>query len=88
VRFCSILGWLGMAWIMSACAENPSHLSTTYLDRYADPNPMPASILECHGFNCSETSRASLNRGVSRRFSCRAPGMRRPSAARSHMEWR
>ena len=62
VRFCSILGWLGMAWVMSACAENPSHLNTTFLDRYAEPAPTPASFLECHGFNCSETSRASLNR--------------------------
>jgi hypothetical protein len=62
VRFGSILGLLGMAWVMSACAENPSHLNTTYLDRYADPNPTLASILECHGFNCSETSRATLNR--------------------------
>jgi len=62
VRLCSILGWLGMAWVMSACAENPSHLNTTFLDRYAEPAPTPASFLECHGFNCSETSRASLNR--------------------------
>src|SRR6516164_10830903 len=62
VRFYGIFGWLGVAWVMSACAENPSHLNTTYLDRYADPNPTLTSILECHGFSCSETSRASLNR--------------------------
>ena len=67
MRFFSILGWLGMAWVMSACAENPSHLNTTYLDRYADSNPTPASILECHGFSCSETSRATLNRDAWRR---------------------
>jgi len=67
VRFCSILGWLGMAWVMSACAENPSHLNTAYLDRYADPNPVPTSVLECHGFSCSETSRATLNRDAWRR---------------------
>src|SRR5215510_3699876 len=73
VRFCSTLGLLGVAWAMSACAENPSHLSTTYLDRYADPNPTLASILECHGFGCSETSRATLSR---------APETRRQSAAR------
>ena len=47
---------------MSACAENPSHLNTTYLERYADPNPVLASIRECHGFNCSAPSRASLDR--------------------------
>ena len=58
----SILGLLGMAWVISACAENPSHLNTTYLDRYADPNPTLSSVLECHGFSCSETSRATLNR--------------------------
>ena len=40
--------------MISACAENPSHLNTTYLDRYADPNPTLTSILECHGFSCSE----------------------------------
>jgi hypothetical protein len=57
-----IFGWLGVAWVMSACAENPSHLNTTYLDRYADPNPTLTSVLECHGFSCSETSRAALNR--------------------------
>jgi hypothetical protein len=38
-----------------------------YLDRYADPNPKLASILECHGFSCSETSRATLNRDAWRR---------------------
>ena len=67
VRFGSILALLGMASVMSACAENPSHLNTTYLDRYADPNPTLASILECHGFSCSETSRAALNRDTWRR---------------------
>jgi hypothetical protein len=68
VRFRSILGWLGMAWVMSACAENPFHLNTTYLDRYADPNPTLASILECHGFGCTWTSRAALNRDAWRRI--------------------
>jgi hypothetical protein len=52
VRIYGIFGFLGAAWLMSACAENPSHLNTTYLDRYADPNPTLASILECHGFSC------------------------------------
>jgi hypothetical protein len=62
VRVCGIFGWLGVAWLMSACAENPSRLNTTYLDRYADPNPTLTSVLECHGFSCSETSRVTLNR--------------------------
>jgi hypothetical protein len=67
VQFRSILAWLSAAWVLSACAENPSHLNTTYLDRYADPNPKLASVLECHGFSCSETSRATLNRDAWRR---------------------
>jgi len=36
VRVYGIFGWLAVAWVMSACAENPFHLNTTYLDRYAD----------------------------------------------------
>ena len=60
VRFYEIFGCLGMAWVMSACAENPSHLNTTYLDRYADPNPTLASILECHGFSCTVRHRVPL----------------------------
>lgn len=35
-------------------------LSAEYLTRYAEPNPTPASFLECHGFGCAETSRVSL----------------------------
>jgi hypothetical protein len=67
VQFRSILAWVGAASVLSACAENPSHLNTVYLDRYADPNPTPASVLECHGFSCSETSRAALNLDAWRR---------------------
>ena len=69
MQFRSILAWVGAASVLSACAENPSHLNTVYLDRYADPNPMPTSVLECHGFSCSETSRAALNREAWRRVS-------------------
>jgi hypothetical protein len=58
---------MGVAGVMSACAKNPSHLNTTYLDRYADPSPVLASVLECHGFSCSETSRATLSRDAWRR---------------------
>ncbi len=59
--------WLIASASLAACAEEPSHLSTTFLDRYADPNPTLASVPECHGFSCSETSRASLNRNAWRR---------------------
>jgi hypothetical protein len=67
VRFYGIFACLGIAWVMSACADNPSHLNTIYLDRYAERNPTLASVLECHGFNCSETSRAALNGDAWRR---------------------
>lgn len=61
MRVCSILGWIGLALAMAACAPNPMGQNTTYLDRYAEQNPSPTSILECHGFSCSETSRANLS---------------------------
>jgi hypothetical protein len=67
VQFSGIICCMGVALVTSACAGNPSHLNTTYLDRYADPNPMLTSVLECHGFSCSETSRAALNRDAWRR---------------------
>ena len=61
VRICSILGWLGAALALSACAQNPHHLNTTYLDRYAEPNPTPARFLECRGFSCTESSHVALS---------------------------
>jgi hypothetical protein len=36
-------------------------LSAEYLTRYAEPDPTPASFLECHGFSCAERSRVSLS---------------------------
>jgi hypothetical protein len=62
VRICSFVGWLGASLVVSACAQYPHNQSTTFLDRYAEPNPTPARFLECHGFSCAETSRVSLNR--------------------------
>jgi hypothetical protein len=62
VRFSCVLAWLGAALVVSACAQNPERLNTTFLDRYVDSNPTLAAFQECHGFSCSETSRVSLNR--------------------------
>ena len=50
----SLLGWLGAALAVSACAQNPYHLNTSFLDLYAAPNPTPADFRECHGFGCAE----------------------------------
>jgi len=44
-----------------ASADGP--LSSEYLTRYAEPDPTPASFLECHGFGCAETSRVGLSSG-------------------------
>jgi hypothetical protein len=68
-RFVPVLGPLAAALMLSACvtasdggsADGP--LSAEYLTRYAEPNPTPASFLECHGFGCAETSRVSLSPG-------------------------
>ncbi len=57
----SVSGLLVAALALCACAENPQQLNTTYLDRYAEPNPTPASFVECHGFNCSVRTRVSLS---------------------------
>lgn len=55
-----IVSALSLALVLCACAENPYHLSTTYLDRYATRNPTPASFTECHGFGCADVSHVSL----------------------------
>ena len=55
-------GWLLAALALSACAQNPYRQSTTFLEQYADPDPVLASFRECHGFACNSTSRVSLNR--------------------------
>jgi hypothetical protein len=49
------------ALAVSACAQNPQHQSSTFLDSYAQANPTPASFRECHGFACSVASHVSLS---------------------------
>jgi len=57
----SILKGLGLALALSACAANPNHLNSVYLDRFAAPNPTPAEFTVCHGFGCTEKSPAALS---------------------------
>jgi len=52
---------LVVALTVSACAQNPDHQTSTFLELYADANPTPAHFRECHGFACNETSRVSLS---------------------------
>ena len=61
MRVGRILGLLGAALAVTACAHNGDQLSATYIDRYGKPNPTPASFTECHGFSCAEISQVSLS---------------------------
>ena len=56
-----IVGCLVLALSVSACAQNPQHQSTTFLDSYAQASPTPANFRECHGFACSVASHVSLS---------------------------
>jgi len=47
---------------LSACVGNPQQLSSHYLDRFAAPDPTPASFFECRGFGCAEKSHVALSR--------------------------
>ena len=66
MRLRGVLLWFA-ALAMSACAENPHHLNTLYLDRFAASDPAPAQFFVCHGFDCTERSPASLNQDQWRR---------------------
>ena len=64
----TILRVLAAALALSACAQvDANHLSTTYLDRFATPNPTLAEFPVCHGFGCTVVSRASLSKDAWRR---------------------
>ncbi len=72
MRVGRILSLLGAALAVSACVStgstgSSSDLSSTYIDRYARPNPTPAAFTECHGFGCAEVSSVSLSRQQWRR---------------------
>jgi hypothetical protein len=67
VRTFSILRWLIAALAVSACAQNTNPLNTTYLDRFAAPDPRREDITECHGFGCAVVSHASLSKDAWRR---------------------
>jgi hypothetical protein len=51
---------LALTVAVAACAEHRDHLSTHYLDQYAEADPRPAQFRECHGFSCAVVSRVSL----------------------------
>jgi hypothetical protein len=84
VRVWGVLGSLGAALALSACAQNAHHQSTTFLERYAESNPTPAHFLECHGFSCAEISRVSLSRAEWQRVAA----IFRPSAKDARVERR
>lgn len=67
VRTNSSLRWLIAALAVSACAQNTNSLNTTYLDRFANPDPKREDIIECHGFGCAMVSHASLSKDAWRR---------------------
>src|SRR5262249_27735743 len=67
MRLWRILRWLSVALAVSACAQNPYHLNTFYLDRFATPNPTLGEFRVCHGFGCAEVSHASLSKDEWRR---------------------
>jgi hypothetical protein len=52
---------LALALAVAACAQNPHHLNTHYLDKFAPTNPTPAHFTVCHGFNCVEQKQVSLS---------------------------
>lgn len=66
MRIVTAFGLIAAALTLSACVTasgggGGGSLSAEYLTRYAEPNPTPASFLECHGFGCAVTSRVSLS---------------------------
>jgi len=50
-----------LALAVAACAQNPHHLNTHYLDKFAPTDPTPAHFTVCHGFNCVERKQVSLS---------------------------
>lgn len=60
MRLGGVFACVGAVLALSACAQNPHHINTVYLDRFASPDPTLAQFTVCHGFNCAERSQASL----------------------------
>lgn len=68
MRTVSAFAWVATLLALSACAEvDADNLSTTYLNRFAAPNPTLAEFPVCHGFGCSLISPASLSNAEWRR---------------------
>lgn len=58
---------LVVALAVCACAHNSGPFNTTYLERFASPNPSREHFTECHGFGCAVISHVSLDANAWRR---------------------
>jgi hypothetical protein len=66
LRIVNCFGLVAAALALSGCVTasgGGAPLSAEYLTRHAEPDPTPASFLECHGFGCAVTSRVALSPG-------------------------
>ncbi|HYL48378.1 MAG TPA: hypothetical protein VET84_03360 [Stellaceae bacterium] len=61
MRWRTIVTGLIVAAALAACDRNPLHLSHTFLDTYAGPDPTPAGFHQCHGFGCAQSTPISLS---------------------------
>ena len=61
MRKSSVLWGPAVALALSACAQDPHHLTTHYLDQFATLNPTVAHFTVCHGFFCVQKTPVSLN---------------------------
>ena len=61
MRKWSVLRGPAVALALSACAQDPHHLTTHYLDQFATLNPTVAHFTVCHGFFCVQKTPVSLN---------------------------
>jgi len=60
MRLRRILTGLAVALAVSACAQDPHHLTTHYLDQFATRDPTVAHFTVCHGFFCVQKTPVSL----------------------------
>jgi hypothetical protein len=82
----NVLWRLVAALAVSACAQSANPLSTTYLERFAAPDPRLEDFTECHGFGCARVSHASLNKDAWRRVvAVFHPSPKNPQAERQRI---
>jgi hypothetical protein len=71
---------------VSACTQSSNPLNTTYLERFAAPDPRLENISECHGFGCAVVSHASLSKDAWRRVvAAFQPPPKNPQAERQRI---